>query len=203
MKGTESFKQTIHSYLEQRASEDTLFAEKYHAVNRSIDDIVTYILNQVMKSECNGFDDDEIYSLAIHAAEEKDLEVGKPMECDVRVNHIVELSEEESRRQGAMQYEDWRTRPTTAFPNAASRRLRRRPPPFSNFHYLTSNIEHYESKNTISKDGVPVRQGHGTHRQESNQVGNRRTHRPLCLPLSQLPASYLHGLRTPVDYHRR
>ena len=95
MKGTESFKQTIHSYLEQRASEDTLFAEKYHAVNRSIDDIVTYILNQVMKSECHGFDDDEIYSLAIHAAEEKDLEVGKPMECDVRVNHIVELTEEE------------------------------------------------------------------------------------------------------------
>ena len=95
MKGTESFKQTIHSYLEQRANEDTLFAEKYHAVNRSIDDIVTYILNEVMKSECHGFDDDEIYSLAIHAAEEKDLEVGKPMECDVRVNHIVELTEEE------------------------------------------------------------------------------------------------------------
>lgn len=95
MKGTESFKQTIHSYLEQRASEDTLFAEKYHAVNRSIDDIVTYILNEVMKSECHGFDDDEIYSLAIHAAEEKDLEVGKPVECDVKVNHVVELTEEE------------------------------------------------------------------------------------------------------------
>ena len=88
MKGTESFKQTIHSYLEQRASEDTLFAEKYHAVNRSI-------LNEVMKSECHGFDDDEIYSLAIHAAEEKDLEVGKPVECDVKVNHVVELTEEE------------------------------------------------------------------------------------------------------------
>ena len=95
MKGTESFKQTIHSYLEQRASEDTLFAEKYHAVNRSIDDIVTYILNEVMKSECHGFDDDEIYSLAIHAAEEKDLELGKPVECDVKVNHVVELTEEE------------------------------------------------------------------------------------------------------------
>ena len=95
MKGTESFKQTIHSYLEQRASEDALFAEKYHAVNRSIDDIVTYILNEVMKSECHGFDDDEIYSLAIHAAEEKDLEVGKPVECDVKVNHVVELTEEE------------------------------------------------------------------------------------------------------------
>lgn len=95
MKGTESFKKTIHSYLEQRACEDELFAEKYHAVNRSIDDIVTYILNQVKKSECHGFDDDEIYSMAIHAAEEKNLEVGKPMECDVRVNHVVELTEEE------------------------------------------------------------------------------------------------------------
>ena len=29
MKGTESFKQTIHSYLEQRASEDTLFNTHY------------------------------------------------------------------------------------------------------------------------------------------------------------------------------
>ena len=64
-------------------------------MNRSIDDIVTYILNEVMKSECHGFDDDEIYSLAIHAAEEKDLELGKPVECDVKVNHVVELTEEE------------------------------------------------------------------------------------------------------------
>ena len=175
MKGTESFKQTIHSYLEQRASEDTLFAEKYHAVNRSIDDIVTYILNAVMKSECHGFDDDEIYSLAIHAAEEKDLEVGKLMECDVKVNHVVELTEKKSKRHVAMQSADWRTRPTTAFPNAASQRQgRHRPPPFSNPHCLTSNTRpHYETENAISEDGVPVRQGHGTHRQESNQVGSR------------------------------
>jgi hypothetical protein len=95
MKGTESFKKTIHSYLEQRASEDTLFAEKYHEVSRPIDDIVTYILNQVAKSGCMGFTDDEIYSLAIHAAEERNLEVGKPLECDIKVNHIVELTEEE------------------------------------------------------------------------------------------------------------
>ncbi len=95
MKGTESFKQAIQAYLEQRAAEDELFAEKYHAVNRSIDDIVTYILNQVKNSECMGFADDEIYSLAVHAAEEKDLEVGKPLTCDVRVNHVVELTDEE------------------------------------------------------------------------------------------------------------
>lgn len=95
MKGTERFKQVIQNYLEQRAAEDKLFAEKYHAVGRSIDDIVTYILNQVKKSECMGFDDDEIFSMAVHAAEEHDLEVGKPIGCDVRVNHVVELTEEE------------------------------------------------------------------------------------------------------------
>ena len=157
MKGTESFKQTIHSYLEQRASEDTLFAEKYHAVNRSIDDIVTYILNEVMKSECHGFDDDEIYSLAIHAAEEKDLEVGKPVECDVKVNHVVELTEEEKQeaRRNAIRRLENETY------NRISQRIRQ---------LLT---EHYETENAISEDGVPVRQGHGTHRQESNQVGSR------------------------------
>ena len=152
MKGTESFKQTIHSYLEQRASEDTLFAEKYHAVNRSIDDIVTYILNEVMKSECHGFDDDEIYSLAIHAAEEKDLEVGKPVECDVKVNHVVQPHFPTLQAKG---------KNGTDLHHSATLIIRQ---------LLT---EHYETENTISEDGLPVRQGHGTHRQESYQVGSR------------------------------
>jgi hypothetical protein len=175
MKGTESFKQTIHSYLEQRASEDTLFAEKYHAVNRSIDDIVTYILNEVMKSECHGFDDDEIYSLAIHAAEEKDLEVGKPMECDVKVNHVVELTEEEkqeARRNAIRRLENENLQPH--FPTQQAKGK-----DGTDLHHSATLIirqlltEHYETENAISEDGVPVRQGHGTHRQESNQVGSR------------------------------
>ena len=161
MKGTESFKQTIHSYLEQRANEDTLFAEKYHAVNRSIDDIVTYILNQVMKSECHGFDDDEIYSLAIHAAEEKDLEVGKPVECDVKVNHVVELTEEEKQEARRNAIRQAKGKDGTDLHHSATLIIRQ---------LLT---EHYETENAISEDGVPVRQGHGTHRQESNQVGSR------------------------------
>ena len=66
MKGTDIFKRTIHTYLVQRAASDELFAEKYSNPQKTIDDCVTYILNTVQKSGCNGFADDEIYSMAVH-----------------------------------------------------------------------------------------------------------------------------------------
>ena len=57
MKGTEHFKRTIQMYLEQRAAEDTLFARNYRNPAKNIDDCVTYILNYVQRSGCNGFTD--------------------------------------------------------------------------------------------------------------------------------------------------
>ena len=42
-------------YLEQRAAEDALFAKNYRNPAKNIDDCVTYILNYVQKSGCNGF----------------------------------------------------------------------------------------------------------------------------------------------------
>ena len=75
--------------------EDELFAAKYDNHDKNIDDCVTYILNWVQKSGCNGFCDDEIYGQAIHYYEEKDIEVGKPLNCQVSVNHHIELTEEE------------------------------------------------------------------------------------------------------------
>lgn len=47
------------------------------------------------KSGCNGFDDDEIFGQAVHYYDEADIEVGKPIDCKVIVNHHVELTEEE------------------------------------------------------------------------------------------------------------
>ena len=61
MKGTDLFKKTIQDYLDNKEKTDVLFAERRKAIGRSIDDIVTYILNEVKKSGCNGFADDEIY----------------------------------------------------------------------------------------------------------------------------------------------
>lgn len=95
MKGTDIFKRTIHTYLVQRAASDELFAEKYANPQKSIDDCVTYILNTVQKSGCNGFADDEIYSMAVHYYDEDNIEIGKPMNPHVVVNHVVELTEEE------------------------------------------------------------------------------------------------------------
>ena len=57
MKGTDHFKRTIQMFLEQRAAEDELFAKSYRNPAKNIDDCVTYILNYVQKSGCNGFSD--------------------------------------------------------------------------------------------------------------------------------------------------
>lgn len=95
MNGTEHFKRTIQAYLEQRAAEDELFAVSYKNPNKNMDDCITYILHEVQKSGCNGFTDGEIFSLSVHYWDEADLTVGSPISCNVIVNHVVELTEEE------------------------------------------------------------------------------------------------------------
>ena len=46
MKGTEHFKQVIKNYLDKRAESDELFRAKYETTTRTIEDVVTYILNE-------------------------------------------------------------------------------------------------------------------------------------------------------------
>lgn len=95
MKGTQSFQDTIKTYLENMAENDHLFAVKYANPSKSVEDCCTYIINQVQKSGCNGFADAEIFGMAVHFYEENEIEVGKPINCKVVVNHTVELTEEE------------------------------------------------------------------------------------------------------------
>lgn len=105
-KATDYFKQTIQSYLQRRAQEDALFAPRYANPKKNIDDCITFILNYVKQSGCNGFADDEIYSLAMHYYDEDDIDIGKPLtNCKVVVNHTIVLTEEEKAeaRRRAMQ----------------------------------------------------------------------------------------------------
>ncbi len=95
MKTTDKFKQTILKYLEERAANDELFAATYTKDNKNIDDCITYILNAVRQSDCNGFTDEEVYSMAVHYYDEDNIEVGKPVNCNVVVNHTIELTEED------------------------------------------------------------------------------------------------------------
>lgn len=95
MKASIHFQKEIQSYLEQRAEYDELFARSYRNPLKNIEDCVTYILNYVQKSGCAGFSDDEIFGQAVHYYDEADIEIGKPIDCKVVVNHTVELTEEE------------------------------------------------------------------------------------------------------------
>ena len=102
MKGTEHFKEIIKNYLDNRAKEDELFRTKYETTTRTIDDVVNYIVNEVQKSGCCGFSDMEVFSMAVHAIDEPTLEIGKPLQCSVVVNHHIDLTEEEKAEQRAI-----------------------------------------------------------------------------------------------------
>ena len=94
-RGTRAFNDTIKAYLEKRADNDALFAIRFANPSKSVEDCVTYILNQVKKSGSCGFMDEEVYGMAVHYWEENEIEVGNPINCQVVVNHTVELTEEE------------------------------------------------------------------------------------------------------------
>ena len=84
-------------------------SKKYRNPAKNIDDCVTYILNYVQKSGCNGFTDGEIYGQAVHYYDENEIEMGKPIQCHVAVNHVVELTAEEkaeARQNAIRQYQD-------------------------------------------------------------------------------------------------
>ena len=97
MKTTTTFQTTIKSYLDQRAADDTLFAKSYAKEGKNIGDCITYILNTVQKSGCNGFADEEIYSMAFHYYDEDKIELKPRKSCEVIVNYKtgdkVKLSE--------------------------------------------------------------------------------------------------------------
>lgn len=105
MKATNHFQNTIKAYLDKRAEIDLLFSFRYSLPEKKLEDCVTYILNQVQKSGCNGFHDDEIFGMAVHFYDEDNIEIGNPINAQVAVNHVVVLTaeEKEQARQDAIQ----------------------------------------------------------------------------------------------------
>lgn len=90
-----AFFTAIESFIMQKMDANDLFAKKVCNPQKNLDDCITYILNTVQKSGYKGFADDEIYSMAVHYYEEENIEVGKLVNCQVVVNHQVELTPEE------------------------------------------------------------------------------------------------------------
>ncbi len=95
MKGTDKFKDTILKHLKYVAFQDPLFKATLEKPHKNIDDCVSYILNRVKQSKCNGFEDSEIFSMAIHYYDEDDIVTPVEVKAEVVVNHQVKLSTKE------------------------------------------------------------------------------------------------------------
>ena len=94
-KVSSGFKEAIKRHLDEKANACELFCTKYNNPEKNIDDCVKYIIGQVQKSGVCGFDDAEIYSMAVHYYEETDIKVEDIPDCQVVINHRVELTPEE------------------------------------------------------------------------------------------------------------
>jgi len=89
-KGTQAFKTTIQTYLDERGKQDPLFADTLKKEKKNIDDCINYIFSEVKKSGCHGFDDQEIYNMAVHYYDEDDINVDKKaVNGRVLVNHSI------------------------------------------------------------------------------------------------------------------
>jgi hypothetical protein len=87
---SEEFKKSILTYIVSESEKDPLFKAKFDNPKKKIEDCCLYILNQVKKSGQNGFADAEIFGMAIHYYTEEKIDIGKPINANVVVNHHVD-----------------------------------------------------------------------------------------------------------------
>lgn len=108
MQGTDIFQKRIKDYLDRRAFTDPQFAEKYANPKKSVKECCEYICGEVSKSKQNGWDDDEIFGLAVHYYDEENITVAKNDVQRVVTNEHIDLTEEEkeeARKQAIAAYQ--------------------------------------------------------------------------------------------------
>ena len=94
MKGTEQFIRTIAEYPNGRAMTDPLFAPNLQKPHTNIEDCILYILSEVQRSGCNGFADEEIYSMAVHYYDEDDVEEDKERIKELQMKNLITFNRE-------------------------------------------------------------------------------------------------------------
>jgi hypothetical protein len=93
MTTTSDFSKVIECYLLEKAQNDPEFKKKFNAKDKNISDCITYILNVVRATNCQGFTDEEVYQIAINYYEIKDVEVGQRFDAKAVVNHSIDTPE--------------------------------------------------------------------------------------------------------------
>ena len=81
-----AFNEAIKNYLDQRAKEDSLFAEAYKKEGKTIEGCCNYIISEVQKSAKGNraaMTSDEVFSLAVHYYDEDNVKADKKVNARV------------------------------------------------------------------------------------------------------------------------
>jgi hypothetical protein len=91
---TNPFQEKIEKFLNEFAMHDELFAKSLKKENKSITECLNYIISEVEKTGRNGFDDKEIFNMAVHYYDEDSIKDIKPIKnCRVVVNEALPKTE--------------------------------------------------------------------------------------------------------------
>lgn len=118
---SELFEQRIKDYLERRAFNDPEFAVKFANPNKSVKECCEFILGEVSKSDQQGYDDEEIFGMAVHYYDEENIEIGENKVQRVVTNRHVDLTEEEKA--------EARKQAIEAYQNEVRESMRKKPAP--------------------------------------------------------------------------
>lgn len=73
---------------------DPLFAPNLQKPHKNIEECILYILSEVQRSGCNGFADEEIYSMAVHYYDEDDVEEDKERIKGLQMKNLITFNRE-------------------------------------------------------------------------------------------------------------
>ena len=92
-----SAKERIKEYLDERASQDELFAKSYAKTNKNIDKCYDYIVGEARKQCKNSnsicISDDVVYGWAVHYYDEDDINVGHKVASSTESKESTESTE--------------------------------------------------------------------------------------------------------------
>ena len=99
-KGTNTVKEAIKNYLDERAKTDELFATAYAKPNKNIDECFNYIVGEAKKQgNAVYLSDDVVFGWAVHYYDEDDIKINKlPANTKVSTTANIELSEEDKEK---------------------------------------------------------------------------------------------------------
>lgn len=95
-----AFKDTIKSYLDERAETDELFAAKYANSKKNINECCDYIIGEAKKrGNAVAMSDNEVFGMAVHYYDEDNIKINKlPAGCRPSVQPVqVEITEEDKK----------------------------------------------------------------------------------------------------------